>query len=187
MAAKHTRMFGLRCAKALDDAPGLSRDAGGFGFEQLKSFDAGLWRKLQIEAAERRREARALSIFGSDLDNDAVARARQNLAGAGLEDLITLERADLLTRLAPADSGVMVTNPPYGERLGSEEELAAFYPALGSALKQRFAGWRCWFLSADTRLPKLIRLQTSRKIPLFNGPLECRLYGFEIVAGSNRR
>jgi len=172
---------------ALDDAPGLSREPGGFGFEQLKSFDAGLWRRLQQEAAGRRRDATRLPIYGSDIAPDAVARARQNLAGAGLEDLVTLETADLLTRGAPADSGLMVANPPYGERLGSEAELAAFYPLLGSALKQRFAGWHCWFLSADTRLPKLIRLQTSRKIPLFNGPLECRLYGFEIVAGSHRR
>ncbi len=172
---------------ALDDAPGLSREAGEFGFEQLKAFDPALWRKLQREAAERRREARALPLFGSDIDADAVARTRQNLAGAGLDGLVTLERTDLLARAAPADSGVMVANPPYGERLGSEEELAAFYPALGNALKQRFAGWSCWFLSADTRLPKLIRLQTSRKIPLYNGPLECRLYNIEIVAGGNRR
>ncbi|MBI5107683.1 MAG: class I SAM-dependent RNA methyltransferase [Rhodocyclales bacterium] len=172
---------------ALDDAPGLSRKPGDFGFEHLKSFDAGLWRTLQREAAERRREAGALPMFGSDIDGDAVARTRQNLAGAGLDDLVTLQKADLLTRSAPTPGGVLVANPPYGERLGSEEELAAFYPALGNALKQRFAGWNCWFLSADTRLPKLIRLQASRKIPLFNGPLECRLYGFEIVAGSNRR
>ncbi len=172
---------------ALDDAPGLSREAGEFGFEQLKSFDAGLWRRLQRAAAERRREAAALPLYGSDIDADAVARTRQNLAGAGLDGLVTLERADLLTRSAPADSGVMVANPPYGERLGSEEELAAFYPALGNALKQHFAGWSCWFLSADTRLPKLIRLQTSRKIPLYNGPLECRLYNIEIVAGGHRR
>ncbi len=172
---------------ALDDAPGLSREPGEFGFEQLKSFDAGLWRNLQRAAAERRREATTLQLFGSDIDADAVARTRQNLAGAGLDGLVTLERADLLARSAPADSGVMVANPPYGERLGSEEELAAFYPALGNVLKQRFAGWSCWFLSADTRLPKLIRLQTSRKIPLYNGPLECRLYNIEIVAGGNRR
>ena len=172
---------------ALDDAPGLSRDSGEFGFEQIKSFDPALWRKLQREAAERRREAAALPLYGSDIDADAVARTRQNLAGAGLDGLVTLERSDLLTRAAPVDSGVMVANPPYGERLGSEEELAAFYPALGNALKQRFAGWSCWFLSADTRLPKLIRLQTSRKIPLYNGPLECRLYNIEIVAGGNRR
>jgi putative N6-adenine-specific DNA methylase len=172
---------------ALDDAPGLSREPGDFGFEQLKSFDASLWRRLQREAAERRREASTLPLYGCDIDADAVARTRQNLAGAGLDGLVTLERADLLARSAPADSGVMVANPPYGERLGSEAELAAFYPELGNALKQRFAGWSCWFLSADTRLPKLIRLQTSRKIPLYNGPLECRLYNIEIVAGGNRR
>lgn len=171
---------------ALDDAPGLSREPGGFGFEHLKSFDAALWRSLQREAATRRREAAALPLYGSDIDADAVARTRQNLAGAGLDALVTLKRADLLQCAAPAPAGVMVANPPYGERLGSEDELAAFYPALGNALKQGFAGWNCWFLSADTRLPKLIRLQTSRKLPLFNGPLECRLYRFEIVAGGHR-
>ena len=170
----------------LDDAPGLSREPGDFGFEHLKSFDAGLWRTLQREAAGRRREAGALPLYGSDIDADAVARTRQNLAHAGLDDLVTLKQADLLAREAPAPAGVLVANPPYGERLGSEEELASFYPLLGDALKQRFAGWSCWFLSADTRLPKLIRLQTSRKIPLFNGALECRLYNIEIVAGSRR-
>ena len=170
----------------LDDAPGLSREPGDFGFEHLKSFDAGLWRTLQREAAARRREATALPIFGSDNSADAVARTRQNLAHAGLDGLVTLETSDLLKRSAPAAAGVLVANPPYGERLGSEEELAAFYPLLGDALKQRFAGWNCWFLSADTRLPKLIRLQTSRRIPLYNGALECRLYNIEIVAGSRR-
>ena len=116
-----------------------------------------------------------------------MARTRQCLAEADWGSYAGGAAPDLLARAAPADSGVMVANPPYGERLGSEEELAAFYPALGNALKQRFAGWSCWFLSADTRLPKLIRLQTSRKIPLYNGPLECRLYNIEIVAGGNRR
>ena len=171
---------------SLDDAPGLSRETGDFGFEHLKSFDAGMWRSLRRAAAERRREAGILPLFGSDIAADAVARTRQNLAGAGLDRLVTLETSDLLTRRAPAPSGVMVANPPYGERLGSEEYLAAFYPLLGDALKQRFAGWSCWFLSADTRLPKLIRLQTSRKIPLYNGNLECRLYNIEIIAGSMR-
>ena len=172
---------------ALDDAPGLSREPGEFGFERLAGFDKSLWRTLLREAAERRREAATLPIFGSDIDRDAVARSQQNLAHAGLDGLIRLERADLLQRSAPAPAGIMVTNPPYGERLGSEDELAAFYPRLGDALKQRFTGWHCWFLSADTRLPKLIRLKTGRKIPLYNGPLDCRLYGIDIVAGSARR
>lgn len=171
---------------ALDDAPGLSREPGGFGFERLRDFDAALWRRLQTAAAARRREAQPLPIWGSDISDDAVARTRQNLAHAGLDDLVQLRRADLLEIAAPSDAGVMVANPPYGERLGEAAELADFYPRLGDALKKRFAGWDCWLLSADTRLPKLIGLQPKRKLPLFNGNLECRLYRFPIVAGSHR-
>ena len=77
-------------------------------------------------------------------------------------------------------------NPPYGERVGNEAELAALYPRLGDALKQRFAGWRAYILTADLRLPKLIGLAASRRTPLFNGPLECRLFEFKMVQGSNR-
>ncbi len=171
---------------SLDDAPGLSREPGGFGFERLRGFDPALWRRLRGEAAARRRIAQALPIWGSDISADAVARARQNLAHAGLDELVQVGRADLLELEAPASAGVLVANPPYGERLGEDAELAAFYPRLGDALKKRFAGWDCWFLSADTRLPKLIGLQAKRKVPLFNGPLECRLYRFPMVAGSHR-
>ena len=81
----------------------------------------------------------------------------------------------------------MIANPPYGERLGGEAELAAFYPKLGAALKKNYAGWRCFIFTADLRLPKLIRLQPSRRTPLWNGAIECRLYEFQIVSGSNRK
>jgi putative N6-adenine-specific DNA methylase len=171
---------------ALDDAPGLGRDLGEFGFERLLDFDALLWRRLGTAAAERRQEARPLPIWGSDISADAVARARQNLAHAGLDDLVQIEQADVLVRDAPAAEGVMVANPPYGERLGDADELAVLYPRLGDMLKRNFHGWNCWLLSADSRLPKLIGLRPTRKIPLFNGNLECRLYGFPVVAGSNR-
>jgi putative N6-adenine-specific DNA methylase len=172
---------------ALGDAPGLSRDERDFGFARLRNYDVVLWKRLRSEAAARRAAAAdALPIFGSDLSDDAVARARQNLAYAGVDDLLTLERADLLARAAPAAGGVLIANPPYGERLGEADELAAFYPKLGDALKKYFAGWECWFLSADARLPKLIGLKPKRKIPLWNGPLECRLYGFDIVSGQHR-
>jgi putative N6-adenine-specific DNA methylase len=82
---------------------------------------------------------------------------------------------------------VLVANPPYGERTGSDDALARFYPRLGDALKKRFTGWRCHFFTADLRLPKLIRLEPARRVPLYNGALECRLYEFRIVAGSHRR
>ena len=174
---------------SLGDAPGLSREPGEFGFERLKNFDAALWHGLCRAAAARRETApKTLPIWGSDASADAVARARQNLAHAGLDELVEVRQSDILELHAPAGvaAGVLIANPPYGERLGEVEELAAFYPRLGDALKRHFAGWRCWFFSGDTALPKLIRLQAKRRIPLYNGPLECRLYLFPMVAGGNR-
>jgi putative N6-adenine-specific DNA methylase len=127
-----------------------------------------------------------LPIFGSDSDPRALAAARRNLAAAGIERAVTLEQIDVLARTAPAPSGILVANPPYGERIGEKHELAAFYPKLGDALKRNFPDWSCHIFTADLRLPKLIRLQPSRRVPLYNGALECRLYEFRIVAGSHR-
>ena len=167
-------------AMARGRAPGAKRS---FGFEKLAAFNPAIWNRLKddVNAA-----AAAPSIYGSDKDAEALPVARRNLAEAGVERWVKLEAADVLQRLAPAPSGVLIANPPYGERIGSKEDLAAFYPLLGDALKKRFAGWRCYLFTADLRLPKLIRLQPSKRTPLFNGALECRLYEFKIVAGSNR-
>ena len=89
----------------------------------------------------------------------------------------------------------MVTNPPYGERIGvrgdaalpTDELFTAFFSAFGTTLKQRFAGWQIFLFSADFTLPKLLRLKEARKTPFFNGALECRLFRFDMVAGFNRR
>jgi len=93
---------------SLADAPGLGRDAGGFGFERLRGFKQALWQRLLNEAAAERLAADRLPIWGSDLSADAVARARQNLAHAGIDDLVSVEQADLLTRPAPAPAGILV-------------------------------------------------------------------------------
>jgi putative N6-adenine-specific DNA methylase len=168
-------------AMARGRAPGARRS---FGFEKLSVFDSSLWEKVRSEEGQKQPN---LHLFGSDTDPKALNAARRNLAEAGIERWVQLERSDILERAAPAPAGVMVANPPYGERLGSADELAAFYPKLGDALKRNFAGWRCYFFTADLRLPKLIRLQPSRRTPLFNGALECRLYEFEMVSGSRRQ
>jgi putative N6-adenine-specific DNA methylase len=168
-------------AMARGRAPGARRS---FGFEKLSVFDSSLWEEVRREEGQKQPN---LHLFGSDTDPKALNAARRNLAEAGIERWVQLERSDILERAAPAPAGVMVANPPYGERLGSADELAAFYPKLGDALKRNFAGWRCYFFTADLRLPKLIRLQPSRRTPLFNGALECRLYEFEMVSGSRRR
>ncbi len=169
---------------AHDIAPGLERK---FGFLRLNNFDATLWQKLLAEAEARKRPVVPQPIFGSDISQDQVERARQNLAAAGMHACVQLECADLLQRNAPVPEGVLVANPPYGVRLEEAEWLEAFYPRLGDALKQRFAGWRCYFISADPQLPKLIGLKASKRTPLFNGALECRLLEYRIIAGPMRR
>ena len=111
----------------------------------------------------------------------------RNLQEAGFGGILTVDRDDLLEVQPLTDHGIMVVNPPYGERIGELDELAAFYPQLGSALKKHWAGWNCFFFTADLRLPKLVGLKPSRKTPLFNGPLECRLFEIRMVEGSNRK
>ncbi len=169
---------------ALNVAPGLGRR---FAFERLKSFDGGSWVALRRAAETRRHPVRGLAIYGSDREADQVRRSLINLRAADLADAVTLEEVDLLERGAPAGSGVMIANPPYGVRIGDVEALAAFYPRLGDALKARWAGWNCYFLSADPQLPKLIGLKASRRTPVFNGALECRLFEYKMLAGSLRR
>ena len=168
---------------ALDIAPGLGRR---FGFERFRHFDRAIWLKLRGQAESRRKTLRALPIHGSDVVADQVRRAASNLRAAGLESCVQLQRADFVSLSAPAAEGVMVTNPPYGVRIGEAEALAEQYPVWGDALKRNWAGWRCYFLSADTALPKLFGLKASKRTPLFNGALECRLYEYKVFAGSAR-
>ncbi len=169
---------------ALDIAPGIGRH---FAFEKFKNFDGRRWRELLQRSQARQRPKTPLAIHGSELSGAALKAARANLAAGGLEKLVSLKQANVLEIAAPANEGIIVTNPPYGVRLGEQQELAEFYPKLGDALKKNFAGWRAYILSADLRLPKLIRLAASKRTPLFNGALECRLFEYKMVAGEMRK
>jgi len=168
---------------ALAIPPGHAR---AFGFERLESFDRRCWDEVREAANARRKPAGRLQIFARDRYGDELKKARANLEAAGLADCVELKQADILDTGAPAATGVMIANPPYGTRLGGDE-LAEFYPRLGNTLKKYYSGWRCYIFSGDTQLPKLVRLSASRRTPLYNGPLECRLYEYRMVAGSNRR
>jgi putative N6-adenine-specific DNA methylase len=169
---------------AADRPPGLER---AFGFEKLLNFDARTWKRLVAEARSRVKPARDLAIFGSDRYGDALELARENLSAIGMQDAVVLKQADATEMPAPAADGVVVTNPPYGVRLSDQQKIAELYPKLGDALKKKFAGWTAYIFTADLRLPKLIGLAPSRRTPLFNGALECRLFEFRLVAGSMRK
>lgn len=169
---------------ALDIAPGLKRD---FGFEKLKNFESDTWKKIKNTALKNAKPVTFQKLYGSDSDLRAVRVAKQNLTEAGLNDAVQLAQTNITEVVPPADSGVLVANPPYGVRIGEDEELALLYPKMGEALKRKFAGWNTYFLTNDLRLPKLMRLTPSKRTPLFNGPLECRLFEIKMVAGSNRK
>lgn len=200
---------------ALGVAPGVERR---FGFEKLKQYDITAWQTLKVAAMDAKRAARGkrddLLIFGSDISGDMLEKARANLERAGVPSL-WLKQIDARNMTPPAAApGVIVTNPPYGERIevrgrgprgdvretgknrGGDEAFrrthadspdSEFFRALGDALKQRFAGWQAFMLSSDRTLPGQLRLRESAKTPLFNGALECRLFRFDLIAGGIRQ
>ncbi len=165
-------------------APGAKRD---FAFEKLRGFDATGWDRIKAQAEAQPAPNPTPAIFGSDLYGESLKLARVNLAAAGFADAAPLKQANILEISAPGAQGVLVANPPYGVRLGEQDELAAFYPQVGDVLKKKFAGWRAYVFTADMRLPKLIGLSPSKRTPLYNGALECRLYEFKMVSGAMRR
>jgi 23S rRNA (guanine2445-N2)-methyltransferase len=166
-----------------DRAPGLGRT---FGFQKLAWFDGPAWQRIRQAARDRIRPARETPIVASDIAEGALAKTRANLRAAQVDAFVRVERADVLTRSAPAPVGMLLANPPYGVRLAEADDLARFYPRLGDALKRNFAGWTAWLFTGDVRLAKLIGLKPERRTPLWNGALECRLFAFRLVAGSMR-
>lgn len=169
---------------ALNIAPGISRN---FAFQKLKNFDAKSWKDISAQAIAAEKEEVSLPIFGSDISAEAIETARQNLEEAGLADAVTLTQADVRSISAPAAEGILVANLPYGERMGDRKALEELYPQLGDALKKRFSGWNAYLFTADLQMAKSIRLATSRRIPLFNGALECRLFEYKMVAGRKQK
>ncbi len=168
---------------SLNIAPGIGRS---FAFELLKNFDAAAWQAIRAEALAAQLPVAELPIYGSDLYGDALKAAHRNLDEAGIRQAVDLKQANALEISAPADHGVLVANLPYGERMGELKELEELYPKLGDMLKRKFGGWNAYLFTSDLRLPKFIRLSASRRTPLFNGAIECRLFEYRMVAGSNR-
>ncbi|MDE2117448.1 MAG: class I SAM-dependent RNA methyltransferase [Betaproteobacteria bacterium] len=168
---------------SLNIASGIGRS---FAFEKLKNFDAAAWQRIRAEAQAAQKPVTPLPIYGSDLYGDELKAARLNLENAGLLEAVSLKQANVLEVSAPAEHGILVANLPYGERMGELDELAQLYPKLGDALKKKFGGWTAYLLTSDKAILKLMRLSPSRRTPLFNGTIECRLLEYKIVAGSNR-
>jgi putative N6-adenine-specific DNA methylase len=166
-----------------------------FAFEKFADFERDAW--LEMKAAIKANPLPSEpTIFGSDISGDMVEMTRHNLKIAGILFEVPLKQIEAQHVSPPTERpGILLTNPPYGERIGvrgdstvpQDEMAVSFYSALGTTLKQRFAGWTVFLFTADLSLPKLLRLKEARKTPFFNGALECRLFRFDMVAGYNRR
>ncbi|WP_373752790.1 THUMP domain-containing class I SAM-dependent RNA methyltransferase [Neisseria weixii] len=163
-------------------APGLMRR---FGFEKLQNFDKAAWVKIRQEAREQMVPV-AAPIAGSDNDRHMIRAAGHNAEAAEVAEFIRFEVKDAQNARPNGDNGIMISNPPYGVRLAEMQALQALYPQLGSWLKQHYAGWLIGMFTGDRDMPKFMRLSPKRKIPLYNGNLDCRLFLMDMVKGSNR-
>ncbi|WCM93584.1 THUMP domain-containing class I SAM-dependent RNA methyltransferase [Paracidovorax anthurii] len=189
--------------------PGLARR---FAFEKLLPHQPHVWSALKAEAEAGIRES-AVGLFGSDVSHRMVDFAQRNAERAGVARAVQLRGGDALQRLPPCEQpGVMLLNPPYGERIAAagsagrnaadraadrargaavgreaahlDEEGGEFFSRLATHWKKHYAGWQAWMLTPDLKLPGRMRLKESRRVPMWNGPIECRLFRFDMVRGA---
>lgn len=167
---------------AADYAPGLLRDY--FGFSGWKKHDAQCWKKLRAEAEQRKRTGleKLPVIVGFDQNRHTVNTALAHIANAGLQNKIHIERRDI-EDAEPAESwkpGLLICNPPYGERLGDEQETAELYKKFGNTLKTHFSGWKAAMIISNPELGFRLGIRSQKPITLFNGALECKLLRMDI-------
>ena len=182
-------------------------------------FQPHVWSAIQAQAKSLEKPVAGL-IFGSDVAHRMVDFAQRNAERAGVASCIEFRGGDALQRMPPSETaGVMLINPPYGERItaagiagqdrigvanvAGEERYGAgnsgarqqahtedggeFFSQLASHWKKNYPGWTAWMLTPDLKMPSKMRLKESRKVPMWNGPIECRLFKFEMVKGSARK
>ncbi len=152
-----------------------------WGFMKWRDFDPVLWEKVKEECRSLVSEVK-LNLYGTDRAERAIDSARENLRFTGLYDDIFLKVVSFEDATPPFEKGFIISNPPYDERLKIEDSLV-FYKMIGDTLKRKYAGYTAWFISSDLESIKFIGLRPSRRIPVFNGPLECRFVKFDMFAG----
>ncbi|MBP6826403.1 MAG: class I SAM-dependent RNA methyltransferase [Saprospiraceae bacterium] len=162
--------------------PQIKRES--FGFFRWPDFNRKLWEEVKNEA-DARIQPFEFQIFASDKENRARNAVGINTMAAGLENVVRIDRIPFEKLVPPEVPGVLITNPPYDERL-KMDDIAAFYKSIGDRLKQQWAGWDAWMISSNREALKQVGLRASRKITLFNGALECSFQKFELYEGTKR-
>ena len=170
---------------------GLHRPAGilrdNYGFMHLVDYREAEWRKLRERARTEGKKTLQGRVIATDISPDAVETAMKNARTAGVEHLIEFRVCDFADTEIPEGSGVVIMNPEYGERMGTSADLEQVYARIGDFLKQKCRGYRGYVFTGNPEMAKKIGLRTSRKIPFFNGPIECRLLEYEMYHGSRKK
>ena len=167
---------------ALNIPPGYLRNS--YGFMKWKDFDSELWQKIK-DGVEIKTEL-DFKIIASDKSPEAIEAAARNIKSANLLKHIILEKKYFDEQSCKSGFGVLIMNPPYGERL-KEEDLDRFYAEIGDTLKSNFTGFDAWILSASKTAMKKVGLRTSKKLTLFNGALECKFHKYELYRGTKKK
>lgn len=157
---------------ALNIAPGTLRKK--FGFQNWLNYKEEVWDKLVTEALDAEKESLDFNLYGYDIDRQVISKAKSNAKLAGVDHVVQFKSETIAVVKAPEEKGMMITNPPYGARIGEEDNLKDVYRDLGYTMKNHFKNWDCWVLSGNKDLILEMKLKSSRRIFVFNGPIECR-------------
>lgn len=165
-------------------APGILRQ--NFGFMHLLGFDLSAFEKQREEFKKAARREAAGRIVATDIRPEAVEAARQNARTAEVEHLIEFQTCDFRESTVPEGEGIVILNPEYGERMGDAGKLGDIYKGIGDFFKNRCLGYRGYIFTGNLELAKQVGLRTKRRIPFYNGPIECRLLEYELYRGSRK-
>lgn len=168
---------------SLNIPPNLNRDK--FGFMNWKSFDDKLYQKTKHELKSKIKESCG-TIFGNDKDSKTLISAEENSKRAGVNNVIKFVEGDFFDKSNSYENGILICNPPYGERL-KPEAIENFYSKIGDTLKNNYNGFDAWILSSNKSALKKLGLRTSRRLVLFNGALECKYHNYKLYKGSLKK
>ncbi|MBI3237487.1 MAG: hypothetical protein HYZ43_01360 [Flavobacteriia bacterium] len=173
------------CMYAKNIPPGYFRHDYSFqNWKGVYAFDQKLWSRIVTEAEEKIVPLKA-QIFGSDNATSSVAITKNNLKSAGIREEVTVQNILFQDTTAPEGAGVVIINPPYGERM-DKDDVTVLYKSMGDTLKTKYQGYDAWIISSNKEAVGSIGLRASKKLVLFNGPLECRYLKYEMYKGSKR-
>lgn len=166
---------------AMNVAPGLQRKR--FGFQNWLTFEKQTWERLVDEAVEQEVDELPFMFYGFDVDGKVIRSARVNAKQAGVDHVIEFKTETVAVITPPCEKGMIIVNPPYGARIGDEDNLKDVYRDLGHTLKHNFVGWDCWIMSGNKDLIQEMKLKSTKKFFVFNGNIECRFLKYSMFEG----